>query len=266
MSLEAPPDEDEICRFVLRGHLINVYEMLYWPFVDWAINNLPPHDDHSLLANFASKGLQKHVDRIKTNRPGFQHRHHGTFGMIVSCTRSALSLLAAGHAHAMATTNSVEVPYQMPTGWQNAVLEIIQLNAAWEHEAPDLSRMVLILNGLWYQWTQFSQQSGARAGNADARYADETQCAFVADKARPEVSTATPRRGVSQIIHAPLTPPFINGALVHDGTPWRGLPDQCLLRGLQVRSLQNIYVVFFRYSIPICICKFQPTSSCPPSP
>jgi hypothetical protein len=158
VSLEAPPEEDEICRFVLRGHLINVYEMLYWPFVDWAVNNLHPHDDHPLLASLATKGLQQHVDRINTNRPGFQHRHHGTFGMIVSCTRSALILLAAGHADAMAATNSVEVPFQMPTGWTNAVLEIIQLNAAWEHEAPDLSRMVLILNDLWYHWTQVSQQ------------------------------------------------------------------------------------------------------------
>ncbi|KAF2240666.1 C6 zinc finger domain-containing protein, partial [Trematosphaeria pertusa] len=94
LSINAPPEEDEICRFVLRGHLIDVYEMLYWPFVDRGINGPASCDDDPLLAELATKGLRYHVERIIVNRPGFQHRHHGTFGMIVSCTRSALVLLA----------------------------------------------------------------------------------------------------------------------------------------------------------------------------
>ncbi|KAH5037247.1 hypothetical protein HBI75_079340 [Parastagonospora nodorum] len=157
MSLEAPPEEDEVCRFVLRGHLINVYEMLYWPFLHWAIHNPLIHDSSTTVIEFATKGLQKHVDRIITNRPGFQHRHHGTFGMIVSCTRSALILLAAGQAFASAAAASTQVPCSMPIGWEAAVQEVIQLNASWEYEAPDLSRMVLILNDLWHHWTRTSQ-------------------------------------------------------------------------------------------------------------
>ncbi|KAF1918384.1 hypothetical protein BDU57DRAFT_435210, partial [Ampelomyces quisqualis] len=94
VCLEAPAEEDEICRFVLRGHLINVHESIYWPFVDWAISSPSPSDHSMLFSELARKGIQQHVERIRTNRPGFQHRHHGTFGMIVSCTRSALVLLA----------------------------------------------------------------------------------------------------------------------------------------------------------------------------
>jgi len=157
VCLNAPPVEDEVCRFVLRGHLINVYEMLYWPFVDWAIHNPFIQSCSPAIIAFATKGLQKHVDRINTNRPGFQHRHHGTFGMIVSCTRSALILLAAGQAFTKAVTTSAQVSCSMPMGWEAAVQETIQLNASWEYEAPDLSRMVLILNDLWYHWKRTSQ-------------------------------------------------------------------------------------------------------------
>lgn len=154
VCLKAPPEEDEVCRFVLRGHLINVYEILYWPFVDWAIHNPLNQSCSPTVVAFATKGLQKHVDRINTNRPGFQHRHHGTFGMIVSCTRSALVLLAAGQAFANTASTSTQVSCPMPMGWEDAVQETIQLIASWEYEAPDLSRMVLILNDLWYHWTR----------------------------------------------------------------------------------------------------------------
>jgi hypothetical protein len=107
VSLAVPSGEDDVCRFVLRGHLSNVYEMLYWPFVDCAMSSLSSYNDTPLLAELANKGLQKHVDRINTNRPGFQHRHHGTFGMIVSCTRSALVLLAAGQGRDQQFATSV---------------------------------------------------------------------------------------------------------------------------------------------------------------
>jgi hypothetical protein len=76
--------------------------------------------------------------------------------MIVSCTRSALVLLAAGHAYAVAAKSSAAVAPEMPMGWQDLVQEVIQLNTTWEYEAPDLTRMVLILNDLWYHWTQVS--------------------------------------------------------------------------------------------------------------
>jgi len=31
VSLSSPQEEDDICRFVLRGHLLDPYEMIYWP-------------------------------------------------------------------------------------------------------------------------------------------------------------------------------------------------------------------------------------------
>ena len=32
LSFDALVEEDDVCRFVLRGHAINLFEMIYWPF------------------------------------------------------------------------------------------------------------------------------------------------------------------------------------------------------------------------------------------
>lgn len=153
MSTQAPPEEDEICRFVLRGHLINVWEILYWPYVIWAIASGAPTENEALIMQWANKGLQVHVDRIRVNRPGFSHRHHGTFGMVKCCTRSALILLAAANSYTFSANNSEqEVASHMPGGWQEAVKEVIRLLEAWEHESADLSTMVVTLNQLYQNW------------------------------------------------------------------------------------------------------------------
>ena len=33
MRLDSHPELDDVCRFVIRGHVANAYEMIYWPFV-----------------------------------------------------------------------------------------------------------------------------------------------------------------------------------------------------------------------------------------
>ncbi|KAJ5031392.1 hypothetical protein J3E73DRAFT_428551 [Bipolaris maydis] len=140
MSMNNPPEEDEVCRFVLRGHLINVWEIIYWPFVECAVNSNITMEDEPLLRELAMKGLQIHMERIRVNRPGFAHRHHGTFYLIKSCTQSALILLAAARSRNF-VTDEVETPLHVPIGWQNAVEEVIQLLEAWEQESADLSTM-----------------------------------------------------------------------------------------------------------------------------
>ncbi|KAH6618790.1 hypothetical protein C7974DRAFT_441275 [Boeremia exigua] len=153
MSTQAPVEEDEICRFVLRGHLINVWEILYWPFVNRAIQSGLYGDISPVVQQLASKGLQIHVDRVDVNRPGFSHRHHGTFGMIKSCTRSALILLAAAssftaYRHEQAPVR--ELACDLPSGWQRSVEDVIQLLEAWVHEAADLSTILAVLRQLYH--------------------------------------------------------------------------------------------------------------------
>ncbi|KAL1600757.1 Zcf27p [Paraconiothyrium brasiliense] len=150
MSTLAPAEEDEICRFVLRGHLINVWEIVYWPFVNWAVASGSRTEEAPLIQRMAHKGLEIHVARIHVNRPGFSHRHHGTFGMIKSCTRSALILLAAANSPAFAGREDDDSydhdnVYHMPPGWREAIEEVIHLLDSWEHESADLSTMAATL-------------------------------------------------------------------------------------------------------------------------
>ncbi|KAJ6442733.1 C6 zinc finger domain protein [Purpureocillium lavendulum] len=135
LSIHTPIDEDGICRSVLRGRLINLFEMIYWPFVMASLNSaLPPGGGGGAplrpqLQELARRGLDTHMHQLRANEPGFFHRHHGGFFMIRACTRSALTLLAAAR-----TGRGT-----MPEGWDRAVYKTIGMLAYWEDEDPALA-------------------------------------------------------------------------------------------------------------------------------
>lgn len=123
-----PAEEDDVCRFVLRGHHINLFEHLYWAF------NMACMDGHAMgrlvspkIQDMAYKGLETHIGRLHVNEPGFMHRHHGTIFMVKSCTRSALLLVSSACSG-----------MQMPPGWKDAVYKAIGLLEYWAREVPDL--------------------------------------------------------------------------------------------------------------------------------
>jgi hypothetical protein len=138
LSISESPERDNICTYVLRGHFVNIFETIYWPFVmaqiaclDMGITTVLPGQE------FARKGLHYHVRRIYVNEPGFLHRHHGTWPMIRGCLRSALVLVGAG-LHIS----------DMPPGWQDAVHHTVQLVRSWEDEAVELTNWKQFLQGL----------------------------------------------------------------------------------------------------------------------
>ncbi|KAH7041610.1 uncharacterized protein B0I36DRAFT_392727 [Microdochium trichocladiopsis] len=97
LSLEAPPEQDDVCRFVLRGHLINLYETLYWPFLAVFLDEEGLGLQTGALNAFseqAQRGLENHMARLLVNKAGYHHRHHGTDPLLRSCSRTALTLLA----------------------------------------------------------------------------------------------------------------------------------------------------------------------------
>jgi hypothetical protein len=119
--------DEDILRFILKGHLHNCYESMYWPFTVQAIN-FPETRDRS-LDHLVSKGLQVCVDRIWVNVPGFKHRHHGTWGMMRACTRSALVLLAAKRCS--------KLDAMLCGGWEEAVQQVIGLLDFWKGDCGD---------------------------------------------------------------------------------------------------------------------------------
>ncbi|KAK8875110.1 c6 zinc finger domain-containing [Apiospora arundinis] len=121
--------EEHICRAVLRGHLYNLWELIYWPFVMATIELLAvgkPHHKHpQFVQDICQRGLQAHVHRLHINQPVFFHRHHGTWFMMRCCTRSALVLaVAASHGA------------RMPAGWLEAVKMTLEMLEYWSTEVP----------------------------------------------------------------------------------------------------------------------------------
>lgn len=87
------------------------------------------HSSPPAFAQLVAKCLEIQVRRVHINYPGFKHRHHGTFLLIWSCTRSALILLAASLSG-----------LAMPSQWHDSVNSTAGLLSFWEAEMPQLSK------------------------------------------------------------------------------------------------------------------------------
>jgi hypothetical protein len=141
LNLDGPGTQDDMLRFILRGHLSKCQEVLYTPFVVDAIGiSKSPRDQTA--DRCVSRALQNYIDRINVSEPGFQYRHHGTWLMLRSLSRSALVLLAAHRCG--------QVEDLLPDGWKHAVEKSINTLKFWEEESLDardnLSILQLLLN------------------------------------------------------------------------------------------------------------------------
>ena len=136
-------DESELHRtlkFILSGHLLDCYEMMYWPFIADAING----DSDPLTPttrDFTQKALNVCVERVQKNEPGFFYRHHGTWLMLRSCTRSGLVLLAA--------SRSDKVRPLLPEGWKLAVGKMVEMLRFWRRESRDVEDRLRLVERMW---------------------------------------------------------------------------------------------------------------------
>ena len=158
----------DILRWVLRGHRIDIIELLRFPAIQSFLNptpatatngrNLPIYysPTRRLLAR---EYLENAVQRIDTNVEGLLLRHQGSWLTIRSCTRSVLMLLGAtlrcqeeavseqllGRTEAgrMSLADSI-----LPQGWRNAVVQVLVVLRAWEMESRDIGRLREIVETL----------------------------------------------------------------------------------------------------------------------
>ena len=137
MDLQTPQCEDDVLKFILRGHLLDLWEVVYWPWLDIFFNKTLRTPTVSF---YVVKAFQVAIDRIRINKPGFHHRHHGTWLMLQSCTRSALILLAAAYTS--------EAAVLLPQEWRDAVYETTELLRFWQHGAGDTGDRLQILEEL----------------------------------------------------------------------------------------------------------------------
>lgn len=110
---------------------------MYWPFVVDAIHG---RLRSATAESFARKGLAVCVERIMKNENGFFHRHHGTWLMLRSCTRSALVLLAAARSPGLSSL--------LPADWEVAVYKVTVMLDFWKDESHDVMDRLHIVQKL----------------------------------------------------------------------------------------------------------------------
>ncbi|EJT82587.1 C6 zinc finger domain-containing protein [Gaeumannomyces tritici R3-111a-1] len=156
LSFDAAPEKDDICRFALRGQALNIYEMIYWPFLSTILggDGVSTHgyfngrDQAGLHRQLAQKGLDYHLYRLVVNKPGYQHRHHGTLYMMHSCYRSSLILVAAAIGCAPGGEDGGDgsrFSLSVPPGRHQSVGEVLSLLAIWSTETSEFDQVRSVL-------------------------------------------------------------------------------------------------------------------------
>ncbi|RHZ70707.1 hypothetical protein CDV55_103909 [Aspergillus turcosus] len=170
----------DILPWVLRGHRIDVIELLRFPAILSILNHKPCHSTDGSSFDYtrptfsattlqlAKEYLENAIYRIETNAEGFLHRHQGSWLTIRSCTRSALALLGtklycqeddegALQARLTATfqTNNINTSRDvrladriLPARWRYAVLLVLDMLKAWEPESQDIGWLREVVEGL----------------------------------------------------------------------------------------------------------------------
>ncbi|KAF8861092.1 hypothetical protein BDZ45DRAFT_587382 [Acephala macrosclerotiorum] len=146
LSLETLEEDDDILKFILRGRLIDCYDILYIPFLEAALEQIPsyPLEQQHTVDRYARKALEQCVRRISEPRPGFRVRHHGTWLMLRACMRSALMILAARH---------MQRADLLPERWQNVVTMTIKVLESWKDESADIVDRLNIITRLWEEFS-----------------------------------------------------------------------------------------------------------------
>ncbi|KKY15569.1 putative c6 zinc finger domain protein [Phaeomoniella chlamydospora] len=144
--------EHESLRLILRSHLLDCFEVMYWPFIKEILN----HDFHAgpamlqqptpTVLSFAQKGLDVCIDRIEQTETGFRSRHHGTWLTLRSCARSAFVLMAARER--FAGSPEFKNYLRLPSSLVVCVNKVMDLLRFWQQEVPDAYNRLQMLQNL----------------------------------------------------------------------------------------------------------------------
>ncbi|KAL1960921.1 hypothetical protein VTO42DRAFT_5905 [Malbranchea cinnamomea] len=152
---EASEPTNDILLFVLRGHMIDVYEMVRFPAIRAYLTASRPASTQlsPTCIRLAKEALANAVYRIETNSEGLLHRHQGTWLTIRSCTRSALILLGTAikcriEAEAKGVGYRVLEAEMLPDRWKSAVLQVLHMLEVWSKESGHVERLRCIIQRL----------------------------------------------------------------------------------------------------------------------
>lgn len=148
-------------RWVLRGHRLDVMELLRFPAMKSLLSTDHSYDDQALrpsavVLHLAKEHMIHAIERIDKHVEGFLHRHQGTWLTIRGCTRSALVLLGGKLMcqELDAETQNTVTPREewhhslMPPDWRVAVEQVLGMLRVWEHEGAGIEVLRLLVETL----------------------------------------------------------------------------------------------------------------------
>lgn len=128
-------------RGILRGHVIDILDVLYFPAVRALVSSNAPEELSPYVLKMAWEALRTSMERMAICREGFYHRHQGTWLMIRTCSRSALQLLGVAMSlkrKSLAGRGEDPLAAILPDGWRESVSSVTELLEYWQDESPDL--------------------------------------------------------------------------------------------------------------------------------
>jgi hypothetical protein len=125
-------------RVEIQMHLIDCYEIMYWPFVVKIIWG--DHSDISMCIGFASKAIAICIERIQKSSGRYRQRQYATWLILRRSTRSALLLFAANLAPRLRQL--------LPPQWKVSAFMVIEMLRYWADESKDSRNRLSILETL----------------------------------------------------------------------------------------------------------------------
>jgi hypothetical protein len=132
--IEAQHDGD-ILKFILRGRITYIHEMISWPFIYAFI--IESNRASAQVVEWVGKGAFFHYQRITLNNRAFYHRHHGTWFQLRSSARSALILFALAQAP--------ESSDLLPVDWMDHVETTLAMIRYWNSHYKDIGPVLRLL-------------------------------------------------------------------------------------------------------------------------
>ncbi|KAH7086172.1 hypothetical protein FB567DRAFT_63529 [Paraphoma chrysanthemicola] len=131
--------EEMVLHSILQGRLLDCYDVLYIPFLEATLSMASTTlDGAAVFDTYARKALDNCVQRVheNENESAATIRHHGTWLLIRTWTRSALMVLATRAAGRMDL---------LPERWQQPIIATTSVLNAYKNEAYDVAdRLSLI--------------------------------------------------------------------------------------------------------------------------
>lgn len=125
-------------RVELQMHLLDCYEIMYWPFVVTMISG--ETNDESTCLSFASKAIAISLERIQKSRGRYRQRQYSTWLILRRSTRSALLLFAANL--------TPQLRQLLPPQWKSSAFMVIEMLRYWANELKDAKNRLSILETL----------------------------------------------------------------------------------------------------------------------